>query len=81
MGVEQNSYFAVEGINSMLIRIELLSIGDKFSYGGKMFRISPPNITEKYGINDIVDVVDLSTMETCFIFKGENVIIDYLYKS
>ena len=81
MGVEQNSYFAVEGINSMLVRIELLSIGDKFSYGGKMFRISPPNITEKYGINDIVDVVDLSTMETCFIFKGENVIIDYLYKS
>lgn len=81
MGVEQNSYFAVEGINSMLIRIELLSIGDKFSYGEKMFRISPPNITEKYGINDIVDVVDLSTMETCFIFKGENVIIDYLYKS
>lgn len=64
----------------MLIRIELLSIGDKFSYGGKMFRISPPNITEKYGINDIVDVVDLVTMETCFIFKGENVVIDYLYK-
>ena len=64
----------------MLVKIELLSIGDKFSYGGKMFRVSPPNITKKYNINDIVDVVDLVTMETCFIFKGENVIIDRIYK-
>lgn len=64
----------------MLVKIELLSVGDKFSYGGRMFRVAPPNITKRYNINDIVDVVDLVTMETCFIFKGENVVIDYLYK-
>ena len=64
----------------MLVKIELLSIGDKFSYGGKMFRVAPPNITKKYNINDIVDVVDLVTMETCFIFKGESVIINRIYK-
>lgn len=59
----------------MLVKIETLKIGDNFLYGGRPFRISPPNISEKYEIDEIIDVVDLRTMETCFIFKGEVVIV------